>query len=244
MNRVDGRAKHGHDGEMFLDPQELSCSSNLRPSVLVKPLPSRVGSAAIRLAPADPPCQYDSAKRAAEGPRASPPGASPVMIDLASYSATETLRDGRTVEIRALRPTDREGLLTAVMRCNAGTLYHRFFAVKREFSEKEVHFFFDIDFVKHVALVASVSENGRPTIIGSCRYIVVAPGRAEVAFLVVDDYQRKGLGKALMRRLAAIGREAGLAELVAGHCQTNFGSSLAVVASGHEQPLPLFQQLA
>ena len=29
-----------------------------------------------------------------------------------------------------------------------------------------------------------------------------------------------------------------------GHCQTNFGSSLAVVASGHEQPLPLFQQLA
>ena len=137
------------------------------------------------------------------------------MIDLASYSATETLRDGRTVEIRALRPTDREGLLTAVMRCNAGTLYHRFFAVKREFSEKEVHFFFDIDFVKHVALVASVSENGRPTIIGSCRYIVVAPGRAEVAFLVVDDYQRKGLGKALMRRLAAIGRKAGLAELVA-----------------------------
>ena len=41
------------------------------------------------------------------------------------------------------------------------------------------------------------------------------PGWAEVAFTVIDEYQKKGLGTALMRRLAAIGREAGLTELVA-----------------------------
>ena len=137
------------------------------------------------------------------------------MFDPATYHATETLNDGRKVEIRALRADDRDGLYAAVMRCSTQTLYHRFFAVKREFSEKEEHFFLDVDFVKHVALVGEASENGRPTIVCSCRYVVVAPRRAEAAFLVIDDYQGKGLGTALMRRLAAVGREAGLNELVA-----------------------------
>ena len=137
------------------------------------------------------------------------------VFDPAAYHATETLNDGRKVEIRALRPDDRDGLYAAVMRCSKETLYHRFFAVKRQFSEQEAHFFLDVDFVKHVALAAVASETGPPTIIGSCRYVVVEPGRAEVAFLVIDDYQGKGLGTALMRRLAAIGREAGLNELVA-----------------------------
>jgi GNAT superfamily N-acetyltransferase len=142
-------------------------------------------------------------------------GAPPVMFDPAKFNATETLRDGRRVEIRALHPEDREGLQAAVMRCSKETLYHRFFAVKREFSKKEVHFFLDIDFVNHVALAAVASENGRPTIIGSCRYVVVAPERAEVAFLVIDDYQGKGLRTALMRHIAAIARDARLTELCA-----------------------------
>ena len=137
------------------------------------------------------------------------------MFDPASYHVTETLRDGRKVEIRALRPEDRDGLQAAVMRCSTQTLYHRFFTARREFSEREAHFFLDVDFVKHVALAAVANENGRATIIASCRSIVVAPGRAEVAFLVIDDYQGKGLGGALLERLAAIGREAGLSEFVA-----------------------------
>jgi RimJ/RimL family protein N-acetyltransferase len=68
-------------------------------------------------------------------------------------------------------------------------------------------------FVNHVALVAEANEDGRPA--GGCRYVVVEPGRAEVAFTVIDAYQKKGLGTALMRHIAAIGREAGLRELVA-----------------------------
>ena len=137
------------------------------------------------------------------------------MFDPASYHVTETLNDGRKVEIRAQRPDDREGLRAAFHRASTETLYHRFFAAKHEFSEKEAHFFLDIDFVNHVALVAVATENGRPAIIGGCRYVVVEPGCAEVAFSVIDEYQKKGLGTALMRRLAAIGREAGLKELVA-----------------------------
>jgi GNAT superfamily N-acetyltransferase len=137
------------------------------------------------------------------------------MIDAANYSATATLRDGRRIEIRAQRPDDRAGLRAALARASPESLYHRFFAVKREFSEEEAHYFLDIDFVKHVALVAVADEEGRPAIVGGARYIVVQPGQAEASFAVIDDYQAKGIGTALMRHLAAIGREAGLRELVA-----------------------------
>lgn len=48
-----------------------------------------------------------------------------VTIDAANYSATETLRDGRTVEIRAQRSRDREGMLAAIARSSSGSLYRR-----------------------------------------------------------------------------------------------------------------------
>jgi GNAT superfamily N-acetyltransferase len=137
------------------------------------------------------------------------------MIDVANYSATETLRDGRTVEIRAQRSDDREGMQVAIARSSAGSLYRRFLAVRREFSQKETDYFLDIDFVKHVALVAVANDGGQPTIVGGGRYVVVRPGQAEVAFAIVDAYQGLGIGSALMRHLAILGREAGLREFTA-----------------------------
>lgn len=137
------------------------------------------------------------------------------MIDAANYLATETLRDGRTITIRAQRPEDLDGWRTALARASAETLHFRFFAVKREVSEQEAHYFLDIDFVKHVALVVVADEDGRPTLIGGARYYVVEPGKAEIAFGLIDEYQGKGIGSALISHLATIGREAGLHELVA-----------------------------
>ncbi len=137
------------------------------------------------------------------------------MVDPANYSATETLRDGRTVEIRAQSPEDREGMHAAIAQSSSGSLYRRFFAVRREFSEKETDYFLDIDFVNHVALVAVADDAGRPTIVGGGRYVIVGPGQAEVAFAIIDAYQGQGIGSALMRHLAILGREAGLRQFIA-----------------------------
>ena len=52
-------------------------------------------------------------------------------------------------------------------------------------------------------------------IAGGGRFIVVQPGQAEIAFMVVDDYQGQGIGTILMRHLAALARDAGLKELIA-----------------------------
>lgn len=137
------------------------------------------------------------------------------MPDAARYSAVETARDGRTLEIRALRPDDRDDLLAAVGRTGAQSLRRRFFGAKRHFSEKEVAFFLNVDFANHVALVAIVEEEGRAVIAAGGRYVVQRPGTAEVAFVVTDSYQGQGIGAALLHHLAILGRSAGLKEFTA-----------------------------
>jgi RimJ/RimL family protein N-acetyltransferase len=137
------------------------------------------------------------------------------MLNAGKYSAIEVLRNGRQIEIRALRSEDRAGLLDAVERTSAQSTYRRFFGAKRDFSEKEIEFFLNIDFVNHVALAATAEEDNRAAIVGGGRYIIVRPGAAEVALAVVDEYQGQGICRALMRHLIAIARDAGLEELVA-----------------------------
>jgi RimJ/RimL family protein N-acetyltransferase len=132
-----------------------------------------------------------------------------------NYSVTEQLRDGRPVEIHALHPEDKDDMLAAVGRTGTQSLQRRFFVAKRGFSEREIAFFMNIDFVNHVALVAVAEEDGRKVIIGGGRYIVTEPGKAEIAFVVIDDYQGQGLGTLLMRHLAVLARKGGLKELIA-----------------------------
>jgi len=135
-------------------------------------------------------------------------------METARYSSIETLSDGRLIEIRALRPADRNGLLAALDQSSAESRYRRFFSRKSSFTEDEIAYFLDIDFATHVALVA-VDDAGRGTIIAGGRYILIKPGSAEVAFFVADSWQGKGIGAALMRNLVAIARSAGLDELSA-----------------------------
>jgi RimJ/RimL family protein N-acetyltransferase len=137
------------------------------------------------------------------------------MVELAKYSAVETLRNGRQIEIRALRPEDRDDFVAAAHHISVQSLRRRFFTAKREFSENEISFFVNVDFDKHVALVGVLSKDGRSTIVGSARYVVVTPRSAEVAFAIIDQYQGQGIGTVLMRHLGAIARQAGLCELTA-----------------------------
>ena len=139
------------------------------------------------------------------------------MRDLAykSYSAVESLRNGRSVEIRALRPDDETRMLAALSRTSPQSLYRRFFGIKKGFSESEKAFFLNVDFIDHVALVAIIEQSGRTEIVGGARYVVVQPGIAEVAFTVIDEFQREGIGSALMRHLTLLAKRASLKRLLA-----------------------------
>ncbi|MBR0774243.1 GNAT family N-acetyltransferase [Bradyrhizobium diazoefficiens] len=170
------------------------------------------------------------------------------MQDAASFTRQEQLRDGRSIEIRAIRPDDEAGMLAAVDATSAESLRKRFFVLKRHFSEKERTFFTKIDFKTHVALVACAKDG---TIVAGGRYIVSEPGRAEMAFVVTDAWQGCGIGGLLMRHLIALAREAGLKELMAEVLPEN-GAMRRVfekfgfkpVASGDPQTIHLVLPLA
>ena len=139
----------------------------------------------------------------------------PTVFDQSTYSALEKLPNGHELEIRAFRTEDRSGFVAAADQVGPRSRYLRFFALKRDFTEKEKAFFLNVDFVRHVALVGLVEELGRKCIVGAGRYVVIEPGKAEVAFTVVDKYQGHGIGGGLLRHLVIVARGAGLHTLVA-----------------------------
>ena len=153
-------------------------------------------------------------------------------MEVTKYEAVETLRDGRLFRVRALKPDDRAGLRAAANQSSAQSLYRRFFSPKRNLTEDEVAYFMDVDFTGHVALVAELEKDGRGVIIGGGRYVLIEPGKAEVAFMVIDRYQEHGVGTALMRHLVAIGRHAGLKELTAEVLADNFAMLKVFEKSG------------
>jgi RimJ/RimL family protein N-acetyltransferase len=132
-------------------------------------------------------------------------------MNASEYSTFETLRNGRTAEIRAQRVSDRALLREALVNLSEEARYRRFFAPKRGFTPKEVDFYLNIDFVSHVALVVVLDG----AIVGGGRYIVSEPGRAEVAFSVDDEHQGQGIASAVIRHLTLIARAAGLREFYA-----------------------------
>ena len=136
-------------------------------------------------------------------------------MNLAAYRAEESLKDGQRATIRALQPRDRDLLVEAFERTGDKSRYRRFFTSKRALSQGEIKFFVEVNFTTHVALVAELEGGGRPVIAGGGRYVVCAPGSAEVAFMVDDAHQGLGIGSLLMRHLVVCARSSGLETLVA-----------------------------
>ncbi|MGY8676440.1 GNAT family N-acetyltransferase [Bradyrhizobium sp. UFLA05-153] len=154
------------------------------------------------------------------------------MAEAANYSAEEFLKDGSPVEIRALRPADEAEMLAAIERTSPQSLQRRFFAMKRHFSDKERVFFMQVDFKNHVALAALVREGDEQMIVGGGRFIVFEPGVAEMAFVVIDAFQGRGLGSLLMRHLIQIARDSGLQQLTAEVLPENTGMLKVFERSG------------
>ena len=134
--------------------------------------------------------------------------------ELRRYAARERLRDGRGLLIRAIRPEDKAALEEGLRRLSDDSAYSRFFSVKREPSRSELVYFTEVDFSRHVALVASVEEAPQ-IIVGVGRYIVgdgLERGRvAEIAFAFDDAHQGLGIATILLGHLVKIARTAGIA---------------------------------
>jgi len=128
----------------------------------------------------------------------------------ASQPQLVTLRSGDIVRIRQVRPDDAQALLRAYANLGEQSRYRRFFTVMPELPEATLKAAVEVDHTDHEALVAVplLSEE----ILGECRFIRLTdhPDTAEVGITVVDAWQGRGLGSALLARLSERALEAGI----------------------------------
>ena len=130
------------------------------------------------------------------------------MLGAANYYAVEKLRDGRNYIVRAQRRDD--DIIEALhLRAGLRTFYLRFLTRKHRLNNFEAAFYRNVDFVRQVALLADLQGE----IIGGARYYIWSPGHADVAFIVGDVYQNKGIASAMLHHLALIARGAGISDL-------------------------------
>ena len=121
------------------------------------------------------------------------------------------LRDGRAAHLRPITPDDAEALVAFYARVSDQSKYYRFFAPYPTLSDRDVARFTQVDHDRRVALVVTLG----PQLIAVGRYDAISPVLAEVAFLVEDAHQGRGLGQLLLEHLAQAGRERGLSRFVA-----------------------------
>ena len=154
-------------------------------------------------------------------------------MNLAQYRADGTLRDGTPVVIRAIRPDDRGDLREGFLHLSDRTIYHRFLSAKRDLTDTELRYLTELDFRDHLGLVVELTApreghliavgravrtgSGVPSAAGRAPVppAASAPGArstndsAEVAFVVEDEYQGRGVGTLLLEHLARMARELG-----------------------------------
>ena len=127
------------------------------------------------------------------------------------WEADVLLKDGRAAQIRPILPSDADGLVEFYGRVSDASKYFRFFAPYPKLSDKDVKRFTTVDHDRRVAFVITMAD----TIIATGRYDAVSDNEAEVAFLVEDAHQGRGIGQLLLEHLAQAGRERGIGSFVA-----------------------------
>jgi RimJ/RimL family protein N-acetyltransferase len=125
------------------------------------------------------------------------------------------LTDGTQLHVRPISPSDRKALAREFGRLSPESRRRRFLAPKRELSETELRRLTEIDHRSHEALVAIEAQSGRGVAVARYAGYAGEPERSEFAITVSDNWQGRGVGSALSRRLLIRAREEGVRVLEA-----------------------------
>lgn len=124
-----------------------------------------------------------------------------------------TLRDGTPILIRVIEPTDAPLLQAGFAQLSPLTIYLRFLSMRRNLSDAEALELATVDGQQRMALVAEWQDGAARWIIGVARYGVIDvadPTTAEIAVVVGDPFQGRGLGSILMEQLTRYARAHGI----------------------------------
>jgi RimJ/RimL family protein N-acetyltransferase/acyl CoA:acetate/3-ketoacid CoA transferase beta subunit len=134
------------------------------------------------------------------------------------------LPDGTEILVRPIRPDDEPRIKGMFYSFSEQTKYLRYHGTLKTMPHNRLQVFCNIDYDTEMALVVERGVTGHADIIGVARYMTNAAKRsAEMAFVVADAYQRKGLGTLLFRRLIEVGKQAGIRQFTADVLPENSG---------------------
>lgn len=127
------------------------------------------------------------------------------------WEADVLLLDGTPARLRPIRPADVRLLVAFYARVSPESKYKRFFAPYPSLSDRDVERFTTVDYDDRVALIVMLAAD----MVGVGRYDRIDDAEAEVAFLVQDGLQGRGIAQLLLEHLAQAGRERGVRRFVA-----------------------------
>jgi len=132
--------------------------------------------------------------------------------------------DGELITIRPAKPVDERRIQEHFYTQDKDDIYSRFFQAKTRFVRHDVESMFQIDYVKNLTLLVVVGEFGFGKVVAVGEYLLdPAKNIAEIAFSVSKEWQGKGLGKILMKKLSEAARENGISGLMAYTLPRNQG---------------------
>ena len=137
----------------------------------------------------------------------------------------ETLEiDGEQITVRAVKPVDERRIQEHFYNLDKDDVVARFFHEKTTFLKEEVEGVSQIDYVKDLTMVVIVGEFGFGRVVGIGEYLIdPATNVAEIAFSISKEYQKKGMGKILIKKLASAAMENDISGLVAYTSPNNRG---------------------
>lgn len=126
-------------------------------------------------------------------------------------STVHTFKEGLSVSFRALKPSDEEEMRKLFYRFSDNAVYYRYFSHLKSMPHKQIQEYVNIDYQKTLSLVGTISDPGGERIIAEGRYVRLSDRPyAEVAFVVDENYQGKGIASFLLKMLVAAATEQGI----------------------------------
>ncbi|MEE8576290.1 MAG: GNAT family N-acetyltransferase [candidate division Zixibacteria bacterium] len=147
----------------------------------------------------------------------------------------DTLRDGTEIFFRPVKPTDEAALSEMLYSLSDASIRTRFIAQTMTFPHKDVQRLTNIDYIQNLAIVGTVPGVSGEEFVAIAQYFLdPKTGSAEVAFLVQDEWQKKGMGTFLLNYLAQVAKKRGVKQFYAKVLPTNKPMLTIFHNSGYE----------
>jgi len=152
-----------------------------------------------------------------------------IVVGPRDYNSVYIMEDGTMLSFRAMHPTDEPRLTGLIHTLSKETMYYRFMHQMKTVERKEIQNFVYINHRTDVAIVATLPEAHGDEIVGIGRYYLdQSTNMAELAFVVRDDWQNRGIGSALFKHLSLIAVRNGISGFTAEVLRENIAMQAVI----------------